>query len=139
MEYVILVNRTSKDLEATWDGKRYKLKPGDTPLPLAVAEAAKRQNPIMGTGADYYSMQYLVGIKEHHDDCSPIEQSKSVELFDSRDLHGDKPVAIVAGTAQAYRNVNRLKNEDGPLSTTGNISTGFAHNEASGSARIDLP
>ena len=133
MEYVILVNRTSKPLEATWNGKRYKLVPGDNPLPRNVAEAAKRQNPIMGTGqADFWATEYLVGIKEFNDPIDPIEQSTAKELMDPQILHAAKLAAgfilqEVPGTAQIYRNVQRLQNEDGVIPQ----SAGFTHNEAS--------
>ena len=134
MEYVILVNRTSKNLEACWNGKRYALKPGDNPLPARVAEAAKRQNPLKGSGADVWSLQYLVGIKEQGDDIYPIEQSDSVELY-SQEIHGGKRMEVVQGTAQSYRNVNRLKNEDGPVPD----AVAFEHNPASDRAKVDLP
>ncbi len=135
MEYVILVNRTSKPLEATWDGKRYPLQPGDNPLPRAVAEAAKRQNPIMGTGGDgMWDMDYLVGIKEFGDPLTPVEQSTSPELLNPNILHAGKiaagyQVVIVPGNGMAIGGNTRARitREDGPPAE----NAGFAYNEAS--------
>lgn len=136
MEYVILVNRTDANLEACWGGRRYPLKPGDNPLPLRVAEAAKRQNPIMGSGTNLWDMEFLVGIRELGDPVGPVKQSDSVELMDSEMLHGAKPHTVIAGKAQPFRNVNALKNDDGQLDTA--VATGFAHNEDSPRG-INLP
>ncbi len=129
MEYVICVNRTDGDLEACWGGRRYPLKPGDNPLPLRVAEAAKRQNPIMGSGTNMWDMEFLVGIRELGDPIDPVKQSDSLELMDPVQLHGAKPHAVIAGKAQAFKNVNVLKNDDGQLDNA--VKTGFAYNEDS--------
>jgi hypothetical protein len=134
MEYVILVNRTSKALEATWDGKRYKLQPGDNPLPRAVAEAAKRQNPIKGTGKAEWDMDYLVGIKEFGDPLTPVEQSSATELYDPNFLHAGKlaagyQVVIVPGNGMAtVGNVRaHIAREDGPAAQ----ASSFVYNESS--------
>jgi len=76
MEYVTLVNRSSKTLEGVWDGRHYDLKPGKHSFPEAMAMKFKDQNPIMGT-EDPMSLQrqHLIGIEEFGDNCSPIEQS----------------------------------------------------------------
>jgi len=80
--YVTIVNRSSKPVQATWDGKQFSLAPGKHEVPLIVAEAIKRQNPVMGTGGHeiWDGQQYLVGIVNHGDPTDPIEQSDSEEL-----------------------------------------------------------
>lgn len=97
MEYLTLVNRTTKNLKGTWDGKHYVITPGKNEFPAIQAEAFRRQNPIMGSQDPFtMEMQYLVGIVEQGDDVSPIEQSKSVELMNRAKL-GGRPVEVVAG------------------------------------------
>lgn len=81
MEYVTLVNRSSKVLKGTWDGRHYELAPGKHSFPRVQAEKFRDQNPIMGT-EDPRTLfkQYLIGIVENGDDCSPIEQSEAITL-----------------------------------------------------------
>ena len=81
MQYVKLVNRTSKTLHGLWDGHHYDLAPGEHAFPEIQALKFKEQNPIMGTQDPYtLHMDYLIGIVEYGDDVSPIEQSKKDEL-----------------------------------------------------------
>lgn len=84
MQYVTVVNRTSKDLEALWDGRRYYLKPGRNSLPDVIARIAKRQNPRMGTENPFLAdmCESLLGVEEWNDDCSPLEQSTAIERLD---------------------------------------------------------
>lgn len=104
-EFVTLVNRTSKPLNALWDGKSYPIAPGKHSLPRLVAEAAKRQNPLMGSGDPdnqnidgSLRMEPLLGIEEDGDDCSPVEQSASIERWDRRKLpKSAQNVEVVAG------------------------------------------
>jgi hypothetical protein len=103
MELLTVVNRTTKPLEAIWDGKRYALPVGKSAHPAIVAEAAKRQNPVMGSEDPYtLTMQYLVGIEEHGDDCSPIEQSKDIERMNRRLLQNSKETEVVPGISGIY-------------------------------------
>lgn len=64
--------------------------PATTTLPYFVAEAAKRQNPVMGTenpyGVDGKGLDYLVGVPEWGDDCSHREQSEAPERLDRSQL-----------------------------------------------------
>jgi flagellar basal body rod protein FlgF len=103
MEFLTVCNRTSKPLTVTWDGKRIVLAPGKNALPAIVAEAAKRQNPIMGSEDPVtLQMRYLIGIEEQEDDCSPIEQTNAVQRIDRSKLHGARPVEVVAGDNGIY-------------------------------------
>jgi hypothetical protein len=103
MQLVTIINRTSKPLEACWDGKRYKLPPGESSLPDLVAEVAKRQNPLMGS-EDPYSIGIvsLLAIREQHDDESPIEQTRSIERQNRKQYPGPRPVEVVPGRAGQY-------------------------------------
>jgi flagellar basal body rod protein FlgF len=103
MEYLTVVNRTSKNLFVTWDGRRTALAPGKNQLPAIVAEAAKRQNPIMGSEDPVtLSMRYLVGIEEQEDDCSPIEQTNAVQRIDRSKMTNARPVEVVPGDNGIY-------------------------------------
>lgn len=100
MQYVTIVNRTSKTLIGTWDGKRHHLAPGKHSFPELVAMKFRDQNPIMGSEDPYtLEKQYLLGIEEEGDDCSPIEQSAAIERFDRTKLTGAgaQDVIIVRG------------------------------------------
>ena len=95
MEYVVLVNRSSKSLKGTWDGRHYDIAPGKHEFPKAQAEKFKEQNPIMGSENPYTMVkQYLIGIEQNGDDCTPIEQSGAVELID-RKVTGDADNVVV--------------------------------------------
>ena len=93
-EVVTVVNRTSKPLQATWNGRPYDIPPypARIALPKIVALAARFQNPIMGVGspAEDWSRksEYLVGIVEDKDPIDPIEQTDEVQRWDFRALNG---------------------------------------------------
>ncbi len=96
------MNRTSKTLRGTWDGKVHHLKPGKHAFPRALADAFKRQNPIMGTGMfGDLDTKYLVGIEEDNDDCSPAEQTKEIQALPSRRLD-PKHFTIIPGVNGIY-------------------------------------
>ena len=97
MDYVTVVNRTSKNLEGTWDGRHYTLTPGEHAFPIIMAEAFKRQNPLMGS-EDPRTLQceYLIGIKELSDNCEPLEQSPALERID-RSKTPEKVVEVIRG------------------------------------------
>lgn len=104
MRYVTAVNRTSKVLTGTWDGRQYSVEPGRHQFPENVAKALKRQNPLMGSQDNrFLTMKYLVGIEDYGDDCSPIEQSESKELWDRNTLPPEKRnVEVRAGDNGIY-------------------------------------
>ena len=118
MELVTLVNRTSKELRALWNGIRYPLAAhSKQALPVIVAEAAKRQNPLMGSEDPRDgSMEYLVGIEEQGDDCSPIEQAPAIEKWDRKKLPGAGPVDVVPGRTGIFNRGDVAAPQ--PLSTT---------------------
>jgi hypothetical protein len=98
-EIVTVRNRTQKELEVCWDGKRTVLPVGKPiALPLPIAEAAKRQNVLMGSEDPRTGfVDYLVGIDEWGDDCSPIEQTNSIERWNSQKVPGRGKVEVVKG------------------------------------------
>lgn len=100
MQYVTLINRSSKTLEGVWDGKRHKIVPGKNSFPEAMARKFRQQHPIMGT-EDPVSLerQYLLGIEEDGDDCSPIEQSTAETLIDMSKFREQFPEAEVLKTS----------------------------------------
>lgn len=103
MQYLTVFNRTTKPLLVTWDGKRQTIFPGKNAFPALVAEAAKQQNPIMGSEDPYTLIrQYLVGIEEQGDDCSPVEQSPAIELMDRTKLVNPRPTDVVRGDNGLY-------------------------------------
>lgn len=63
-----------------WDGRRYPLEPhSKQAYPTLVAEAFKRQNPVMGSEDPYTGeIQYLVGVEEWGDPLSNLEQSQAI-------------------------------------------------------------
>jgi hypothetical protein len=97
-DFVTLVNRSSKTLQGTWDGRHYDITPGKHEFSRIKAEKFMEQNPIMGS-EDKYSNQklYLIGIVENGDDCSPIEQSKAISLEDLSDKIKSGELKVVTG------------------------------------------
>lgn len=104
MQYVSLINRTSKPLIGTWNGMRHTIAPGKNSFPEAIAVKFKEQNPILGT-LDPYSMDrdYLLGIEEYNDPIDPIEQSNAVELLDRKKMD-----PIAAKAVELKTSVGRL-------------------------------
>ena len=112
MEYVTVVNRTRRELTGVWDGIRHTVVSGKNAFPLAIAEAVKRQNPIMGSDDPMTGhLQYLVGIEEQGDDCSPVEQSDEIELYNRQFLKNAVPIQIVPGNVGMY---SVKRNDMGP-------------------------
>ena len=105
MRYVTLINRSSKVLTGTWDGKREEIQPGKNSYPELKAIKFKEQNPIMGTENPYtLDREYLCGIEEYSDPIDPVEQSTAIERF-NRALLTDKraqEVEIVTGNTGLY-------------------------------------
>lgn len=86
-EIVTIVNRTSRTVQWRFNGRSFALKPHEErPINQVYAQAAIRQNPVMGTYDPAYEHQHqsLVGIKERQDiyPIDPIEQSDAVEAID---------------------------------------------------------
>lgn len=86
MNLVTIVNRTSKTLKGTWDGRHYEIEPGKHSYPELQAIKFREQNPIMGTEDRYTGEKlYLMGIVEHGDPITPVEQSDSITLTNITD------------------------------------------------------
>jgi len=97
MEFVTLVNRSTKTLRGVWDGRIHELKPGKHSFPEIQAIKFKEQNPVMGSQDPATGYQdFLIGIVELGDNCEPIEQSSAVERWDREKIAGP-PVQVVAG------------------------------------------
>lgn len=102
-EIVTVVNRSSHPLTATFNGKHYVLQPGENKYPLVVAFAARRQNPRMGSEHPMNPNRFdsLVGIVEHGDPITPLEQSDAIERMDrsklAANLQGTIEPSVIAG------------------------------------------
>ena len=105
MQYVTVVNRTSKNLYGTWDGRQYTIAPGKNSFPIIQAQKFRDQNPIMGS-MDPMSgqMDYKIGIEEDNDPCTPLEGVvEGVEKWDRSKLAGARPSEVVAGDNGLYQ------------------------------------
>lgn len=119
---VTLVNRTSKTLFGTWDGRKYPIAPGKHEFPDYKAFKFREQNPQMGSeNVRTGHIEYLLSIVEEGDDISPIEQTNSIEKWDRSTLGGSKKVEIVDGANGLY---SRNDLAPGPQSK-GAVTTGF--------------
>lgn len=91
-DIVTVVNRTSKVLPGTCNGRHYDLQPGEAAYPLHIARFFRFQNPVMGEGTPFEDWstksKYLVGIKELGDDCSPVEQTTAPQRWSTEMLSG---------------------------------------------------
>lgn len=91
-EIVTVVNRTSKMLHGTYNGRPYDLPPGESTFSQLEAMFFRFQNPVMGRGTpmeDWNTKaEYLIGIKELGDDCSPIEQTNAPQRWDTALVNG---------------------------------------------------
>jgi len=94
MEVVTVVNRSSKTVNATWDGKPYQIPAhGKVSLPRIVAEAAKRQNVVMGSEDPYTGeMQYLLGVEEWGDPLTSVEQTPIITRMNRTPLKKNEEV-----------------------------------------------
>src|SRR5262245_37857137 len=102
-DFVTVVNRTSKPLKGIWNGRHFDIAPGKKAYPLIVAQALKRQTPLMGSqGHELFDVTYLIGIEELGDDVSPLEQSDAVELMAPEILHPGKKMTKVKGVTGLY-------------------------------------
>jgi|SoiMethySBSTD1v2_1073268.scaffolds.fasta_scaffold1820625_1 hypothetical protein len=91
MQYLTIVNRSSKTLSGTWDGRHYDIKPGKHEFPEAMAIKFQQQNPLMGSENPYtLQKQYLISIVEYNEDLSPLEQSGAIELWDRKLMPANK-------------------------------------------------
>lgn len=122
-QMVTLVNRTSKNLVGTWDGRHHIITPGKHEYPDYKAYKFRDQNPQMGSeDVRTGNITYLIGIVEDGDDITPIEQNyDAIEKWDRKTLNA-KPVDIVPGNNGLYSRNNLAP---GPEDTVGSVKSGF--------------
>lgn len=105
-ETVTVVNRTSKKLDGCFDGKHHTIPPGESRFTYEQALFFRSQNPVMGRGTpleDWNSRsEYLIGIKESGDDCSPIEQSDAPQRWDADQINGRGTYEVVKSRAPQF-------------------------------------
>lgn len=120
---VTLVNRSSKTVFGTWDGRKYPITPGKHEFPDYKAIKFKDQNPVMGSeDVRTGHVDYLLGIVEEGDPIDPIEQNlDAVEKWDRSKMGGPK-VDIVPGVNGLYS-----RNDLAPPPETGKgaVKSGF--------------
>lgn len=89
---VTVVNRTSKTLKGTYNGRPYDIPPGESRYGIEEARFFRAQNPIMGRGTplEMWSSRddSLIGIKELGDPCDPVEQTDAPQRWDSDMVNG---------------------------------------------------
>lgn len=106
-EIVTVVNRTSKPLEGTYDGKHYSIPPGESKWSKLEALFFRYQNPIMGRGSPLEDWnirsEYLIGIKEDGDPIDPVEQTDAPQRWDTGALTGDYILVRPRGGAVEVR------------------------------------
>jgi len=108
MEFLTVVNRTSRPLSCTWDGKQVVAQPGKSSQPATIARKLKYDNPIMGSDDPMTGqLQYLIGIEEEGDPTTPIEQSDEIELYNRKLQKNAVPIVIVPGNTQGMYNIAR--------------------------------
>lgn len=104
MDLVKVVNRTQRELFCTWDGKRYKVQPGESVHPRLIAEALRRSNPIFGSDDPITGeLQYLVAIPDYGDPITPIEQSDEIELYHRSRAKDAVPIMIIPAKGHVTR------------------------------------
>lgn len=110
-EVVTVVNRTSKPLIGTFNGRQYDLPPGESQHILKIARYFRYQNPIMGKGTPMEDWnirsEYKIGIKEQGDDCAPLTEAEakasdvSPQRWNTQAVNGPN-VQVVAARGATY-------------------------------------
>lgn len=118
MKNLTVVNRSSKTLTGVWDGKRYDMLPHQTySFPEIQAQKFKEQHPVMGTENPYtLQKEYLIGLPDLQEDCSPIEQSTAIELWNRTLMPDTKSYQVIKGNGLFSPNLDRAPSLpfDGP-------------------------
>lgn len=108
-EVVTVVNRTSKKLNGCFNGIHHTIPPGESRFSYEQALFFRNQNPVMGRGTpldDWNARsEYLIGIKESGDDCSPIEQTNAPQRWDSDLVNGPGRYDVVPSRAPQFSEV----------------------------------
>lgn len=96
MQFVTLVNRSNKILHGVWNGRHYDLAPGKHQFPEIQAQKFKEQNPKMGTEDPITGYKdYLIGIEEFNDDCSPIDAGAAITRMDLSKVPGGDQMEVI--------------------------------------------
>lgn len=120
-QIVTLINRSSKTLTGTWNGRHYLLEPERKyAFPQFMAEKFRDQNPVMGSlDPQTNHVDYLLGIEEEGDDLTPIEQTGAIEKWNRSRLTGARPTEVVAGDNGLF---SRASIAQPPLAPAGNTN-----------------
>lgn len=121
---VTVVNRTSKKLKGTFNGRPYDIPSGESRYTIEEALFFRNQNPVMGRGTPLEEWttreESLIGIKELGDDCSPIEQTDAPQRWDTNMVNGYNTWNLVRSRAGFQPEAARQ-----PLSTDIQGGNGF--------------
>ena len=129
MRFVTIVNRLSRPVKCTWEGRHMEFAPGKHSVPEQVALAARQQNPIYGTEVDGPYMpdfQHYVGIPDapYFDPVDSISESQEKELFNLQALRGAIPVKLV-DNIQLVPGFRSIQAQSSPLISGGPTTSGF--------------
>lgn len=124
-EIVTVINRTSNPLKGTFDGRHHVIPPGESRFTYEQALFFRKQNPIMGRGTPLEEWssrsEYLIGIKESGDDCSPIEQTNAPQRWDADAVNGPGRYDVVRSRAPQFSEAKVQQPKDA-------ANVGFARN-----------
>jgi len=120
---VTLVNRTKETRSCQWDGAHYQFESGEHQnVPLPVAVAAYRQNPLHGSEdplGDELAFESLFGIKEAkepYNAISPVTQSNAGERLNRSLIAGDGAKAVRRNAGATNRADARMGSERSDMS-----------------------
>ncbi len=120
---VTLVNRTAERRSCQWDGIHYHFVSGETHgVPLTVAIAAYRQNPLhgsedpLGDEGAFESLFGIVGASEPYGQITPVKQSTTGERLRRQQIAGEGAKAKPMNAGAANRADARLGAERSDMS-----------------------
>lgn len=145
MDFVEVVNRTTRPLEVTFSGITRVIPPGyverdgavvgssptEAPgtvmLPAPFAEFAKRQNPAMGTFDPSTANVFtpLIGVKAWGDEIEFVAETDAVEVIDRSLLPDDRTAGTTMKTSAGRRAQRRAQFTDGRLKSPTAIRTDY--------------
>ena len=119
-EVVTVVNRSSRMLKGTFNGKPYDIPPGESRFSRQEAVFFRYQNPIMGRGTPLedwsVKSEYLIGIKEDGDPVDPVEQTNAPQRWDTGMVNGPN-VEVIRPRGGGY--APEIRQPQAPLHDSG--------------------
>lgn len=145
MDFVEIVNRTTRPLEVTFSGVTRRIRPGYKELdgeivpagkngepafemlPAPFADFAKRQNPQMGTFDPSTSNVFepLVGVTAWGDDVSYLADSGKTEVIDRELLPDDRQHPTIQKTTAGRKAQRRQQFSDQRLKSPSGLDASY--------------